>query len=235
MVAQLGSQGVGKRAYAHLQTVAVVHEGCAVAAYEHLGRRRFCKGGSYQRRVILHQIGEGGERNEVTVGERHVWIHYAYHYVGHFDCRIGAVHRSAETDHAVLVRQRDVHKRSREPYMPFVIEFRRLPEMHREIVGIAGVHVLPHVRTDEEALLEEYAFVGGVAVWRRALGVEMVEMEAGHVPGVSPAAERLYKAMGHAGYTAQMHVRIGRNVADGLIGRYESYVFHLFANICKYT
>ena len=102
--------------------------------------------------------------------------------------------------------------------MAVAVELLALSEMHRQIVGVASVDVLPDVRADEETLLEEDPLVGRVAVGRGTFGVEVVEVQVGHVSGVRPAAEGPDQAVGNTGHAAEVDMAMRRNVAHGLVG-----------------
>ena len=134
------------------------------------------------------------------------------------DGRHGAVHGGAEAHAALLVRQGHVHQGGAEGNVALAVELLALAQVHGQVVGVAGVHVGAHVRSDEEALLEEDAFVARLAVRGGAFRVEMVEVQIAHVPGVRPAAEGLDEAVRHAGDTAQMDMTMGGDVTDRLVG-----------------
>ncbi len=78
--------------------------------------------------------------------------------------------------------------------------------MDGQVVGIAGIDVCPHVRTQEEALVEEDAVILWFGVGRRTLRMEVVETDIFQFSGVCPAAERLDEDVGNAGYAAQVNV-----------------------------
>ena len=99
--------------------------------------------------------------------------------------------------------------------------------MDGQIVGISRVDIGPDIGSHEKALLEENAFVTRLAVRSRTFGVEMVEMQVGHIARISPAAQSLNQAVRHTGHAAQMHMTVGWNVADCLIGTDKTYILHL--------
>ena len=78
--------------------------------------------------------------------------------------------------------------------------------MNGQVVGIAGIYVCAHVRTQEEALVEEDAVILRLGIGRRALRMEVVEADIFQFSGICPAAERLDEDVGHAGNTAQVNV-----------------------------
>ena len=80
--------------------------------------------------------------------------------------------------------------------------------MHGQVVRIAGIYVSPHVGAHKEALVEEYALVLRLAVWSRALSVEVVEVKVLDVSRVRPAAKRPDEAMRHAGYAAEVNMTV---------------------------
>jgi glycine/D-amino acid oxidase-like deaminating enzyme len=48
--------------------------------------------------------------------------------------------------------------------------------------------------------------------------VEVVEVQVNYISRIGPAAECLYQAVGHAGDAAQVHVAVGRYMADRFVG-----------------
>ena len=78
--------------------------------------------------------------------------------------------------------------------------------MDGQVVGIAGIDVCAHVRTQEEALVEEDAVILRLGIGRRALRMEVVEADIFNFSGICPAAEGLDEDVGNAGYAAQVDV-----------------------------
>jgi XTP/dITP diphosphohydrolase len=64
--------------------------------------------------------------------------------------------------------------------------------------------------------------------------MEMVEMEVAHISGIGPPAQRLDQDVRHAGDAAQVHVAMGRDVADSLIGGNETEFCHNSGSFCKF-
>ena len=172
--------------------------------------------------------------NQITVGERHVGIDHSYHKFGALDCGHRAVHRGAKADIAVSIRKGDIDQSGpKRDYSPSVQSL-TLAQMDGNIVCIACVHIGPDIGAHEEALLEEYAFVTGLAVRSRPFRMEMVEVQVGHITGICPAAEGLNQTMRDAGHAAQVHMAVRGDMAHRLIGTDEMYVFHsgLILYIC---
>ena len=225
---KLGRQGVRERTYAHLYAVAVLHERGAVLSDQHLGGRWFGEIGRHERGVVAHQVVELVEVQQVAVCERHIGVDDSDYKLRGFHGRYRAVHRGSEADIPVLVGKGDVDQRGPELDAAVAVELLALSEMHGEIVGVAPVDILPDVRAHEEALLEEDSFVGGVAVGSRSFGMEMMEMQVGHIPCVGAAAECADQAMRHAGDAAEVDMAVRRNVAHGLVGGDMLRSFHRY-------
>jgi hypothetical protein len=64
--------------------------------------------------------------------------------------------------------------------------------------------------------------------------MEMMEMQVLHLAGISPAAQGLDEDVRNAGHAAQMDVAVGLDVADGLVGGYESDFFHFSTSGISY-
>ena len=56
--------------------------------------------------------------------------------------------------------------------------------------------------------------------------MEMMEMQVRYIASIGPAAESLYEDVRYAGNAAQVDVAVGLDVADSLVGGYESDLFH---------
>ena len=226
MPAQLGGKGVRQGADAHLDAVSVLHEGRAVLADQHLRRRRLREVLGHQGRVILDQVVETADVDQVAVGVGNVRVDDGDTHLGRLDRRDRAVHGRAQGDIAVLVRTRDLDQRRTELDEALAVKFLAFAQVDRQVVGIAGIDVGPDIGTDEEALLEEDPLVPRLGVRGRSFRVEMMEVQVAYVPGVGTAAQGLDQDVRHAGDTAQMHMAMGRDVADGLIGGNEAEICH---------
>ena len=80
--------------------------------------------------------------------------------------------------------------------------------MHRQVICVTGIHIRPHICTDEEALIEKNALVAFLTVWRRTFGVEVMEMEVADISGIGPATKGLNQAVRDAGHAAEMDVAV---------------------------
>ena len=89
--------------------------------------------------------------------------------------------------------------------------------MNGEIIGVASVDVRPHVGTDEEPLVKEYAGIFGIGIGGGAFRVEMVEPYVTDLTAVSPAYQGIDEAMRHAGHTAEMDMIVGFDSLYGLV------------------
>ena len=103
--------------------------------------------------------------------------------------------------------------------------------MHGKIVGISAVHAFPDIGTDEEALLEEYALELRVCIWRRAFGMEMVEVKVPYSAVFRPEHERVYQGFGCAGNAAKVYVVVVSDSRHGLVGAYEFKFLHHFVSL----
>ena len=223
---KLGGEGVRKGSDAHLDAVSVLHKRGAVLSDQHLGGGGLGKAGGHQRGVVAHQIVELVQAYQVAVCKGHIGVYHSYNYIGALDGGYRAVNGGAEADHPVLIGQRDIHQGGSKLDETAAVELLALSKMHGKIVRVARIHILADIGTHEETLLEELAFVGGVAVGGRTLGMEVMEMQVCDVPGVGAAAESLNKTVGNACHAAQVDVAAGRDVAYRFIGRNEIKGLH---------
>ena len=227
VAAELSRKCVRQRADSHLDAVAVFHQGGSVLADEHLGWSGFGKGCCNQRSVVLHQIVELVHIQEVSVCERHVGVHHTDHHVGRLNCGQAAVDGGSETHAAMLVRKGNVHEGGTEMDVAVAIELLALAKVDRQIVCPAALHVLPHVGTEEETLVEEDARVTLLAVGSGTFGVEVMEMQVAHVACISPPAQGLDKAVGNACDAGKVDMAAAFDMAYRLVGTYIGDSLHV--------
>ena len=109
VVDQLGGEGVRKGTDAHLDAGAVRHQLRTVLADEHLRGGGLRKVGRHQRGVVLDEIVELVDAHQVAIGIGNVRVHHCDGAAGRFHGGDGAVHRGAQRNVAVFVRQGNLH------------------------------------------------------------------------------------------------------------------------------
>ena len=78
--------------------------------------------------------------------------------------------------------------------------------MDGNVVGIAAVHVLSDIGSNEETLVEENSFVGGIGIDGGAFSMEMMEMQVLETSLVRAAFQRIYENVGGAGNAAKVYM-----------------------------
>ena len=99
--------------------------------------------------------------------------------------------------------------------------------MHRKVIRIACIDILPYIRADKETLVEEDALIPLFAIWCGSFSVEMMEVQVLYIACVGSAAKRLYENVRHASDTAQVDMAVRSDVADSFVCCHESDVCHL--------
>ena len=161
-------------------------------------------------------------------------IHHRHLHARHFEGGEGAIDRGAQRDHSLVVRQRHLHHGHVAGQGTRTIHPLRLVEVRGQVIRVAGVPVGPHIRTHEEALVEEHARVLGAAVGGIPFRMEMMEMQVFEFRVlIGTVFKRRYKHLGDAGDAAQMDMVAGADRRDGLFGRTclvskHSGTFHFF-------
>ena len=226
MVGKSDSKSIRKSSDAHLKAGSVRNQLGAILSYELLHLVRLGEILGHQWSIVINNVIDKVRCHQVAVGERHILIDNGNHRSGTFDGSQRAVHGSSQREIAILVRTGNLDHRHIAPQGAAPVKFLGLAQMHREIVGIAGIDIGPDIRPQEEALVEEDSLVGRVGIGCRSLSMEMMEMEIPHLSGISPAAQCLDQHVRNAGHTAEMNVVPCTDSHYCFVGCDCSWLFH---------
>ncbi len=174
---EVGDNGIGDAAVAHLDRVAVLDKPGDVLA-DTLGDFRVRIGGVLQERfVVVHEKVHIVDVNErVAVHAGHVRVDLCHDHASDLGGGLHDVHAHPETHVAVLIGKRGLNERHIHPVEAAVEQARHLGEKDGRVVGQARVHGTAGAVADKEGVEAE-------------IGLELLVGVGGHTQG--PHAENL--------------------------------------------
>lgn len=220
-VGELRQHRVGNLPDAELKTGAVVNQLRTVPPDHPLRLVRQRERHRLNRTVVLDDIIDLIERNHaVAVTEGNVTIHHRNHRAGALDRGRTDIHRCAERNKTVAVRTRNLHHRHVTGQAAGTEELLRLMQRHRNVIGVARLHLPPDVAADEEGLRGEDSGILRRRVVRRLRSVDVAQLHIGEAAGAGARAKRIHQHFGNRPGTAQID-RIA--AADELYGLRRSH------------
>ena len=106
----------------------------------------------------------------------------------------------------MLVRRTYLNHRNVTPECSAAVEFLRLAEEYRDVVGISGLHALADIGSYKESLVEEDSFEFRVCIRSRSFGMEVVDAYILKFSCLSSLAECVDQYAGSACDAAKMNV-----------------------------
>ncbi len=207
VASELGKYGVRYRADSHLQAGSVLNKGGAMLTYSCFRFIRLAEMRRLKRCVAFHEdVYEIHRYHRLSPCPRHIGVHDCYYGLGAFDCRESRIYGGAERNEAVLVRRADLNHCHVAPQCSASVEFLRLAEEYRNIVGISALDSLAYIRSYEKALMKENPVKLRVGIWCGAFCVKVVDADILKFTSFPSFAESVNKQPWCACDTAQMHM-----------------------------